>query len=131
MSLNARDLWKQTDQQRTIKMNAMKPVLTNLFAQLKSHAAKHPESPVFAFDVPSFVFGYPLFNHTEAIEYCKEFLEERGFQVWVSGSVLVISWIKPIKNTSTKSHVIPTGPSYRPFVYDDSTLEFLRSKINQ
>jgi hypothetical protein len=129
MSLNARDLWKQTDQQRTIKMNAMKPVLANLFALLKTHAAKYPDSPVFAFDVPSFVFGYPLFNHTEAIQYCKELLEERGFQVWISGSTLVISWIKPAKN-STKTFVPPQQVGYRPFVYDDSALELLRSKIN-
>ena len=130
--IKAQDLWKQVEQQKTIKMNAMKPVLSNLFSQLKTHAATHPESPVFAFDVPSFVFGYPLFDHREAVQYCKEFLEERGFQVWVTGSVLVISWIKPVKNTKTSSFVPPaTGPSYRPFVYDESAMEFLRSKINQ
>ena len=129
--LKAGDLWKQVEQQNTIKMNAMKPVLANLFAQLKTHATTHPESPVFAFDVPSFVFGYPLFDHKHAIQYCKETLEERGFQVWITNSTLVISWIKPTKHTS-KTFVPPSvAPSYRPFVYDDSALEFLRSKINQ
>lgn len=129
--LKANDLWKQTEQQHIVKMNAMKPVLANLFAQLKTHASCHPDSPVFAFDVPSFVFGYPLFDHKQAIQYCKETLEERGFQVWTTNSTLVISWIKPVKQSS-KGFVPPTtGPSYRPFVYDDSALEFLRSKINQ
>jgi hypothetical protein len=129
--LKAGDLWKQVEQQNTIKMNAMKPVLANLFGQLKTHAATHPESPVFAFDVPSFVFGYPLFDHKQAIQYCKETLEERGFQVWITNSTLVISWIKPAKQSS-RGFVPPVaGPSYRPFVYDDSTMEFLRSKINQ
>lgn len=129
--LKAQDLWKQVEQQNTIKMNAMKPVLANLFSQLKNHAIIHPESPVFAFDVPSFVFGYPLFDHKQAIQYCKETLEERGFQVWVTNSTLVISWIKPTKQSSKTFVPPPIGPSYRPFVYDESALDFLRSKISQ
>lgn len=122
--LKAQDLWKQVEQQKTIKMNAMKPVLTNLFAQLKTHAGLHPDSPVFAFDVPSFVFGYPLYDHKEAIQFCRETLEERGFQVWVSGSVLVISWIK-----SEKQKTLGNIASYRPFAYDPSAMEFLKTRI--
>lgn len=128
--LKAGDLWKQIEQQNTIKMNAMKPVLANLFAQLKTHAAIHPESPVFAFDVPSFVFGYPLFDHKQAIQYCKEILEERGFQVWITNSTLVISWIKPPKSQTKGFVPLSAGPSYRPFVYENSAMEFLRSKMN-
>jgi hypothetical protein len=128
--LKAGDLWKQVEQQNTIKMNAMKPVLANLFAQLKTHVAVNPESPVFAFDVPSFVFGYPLFDHRQAIQYCKEILEERGFQVWVANSTLVISWIKPMKQQSRSIVPQHSGPSYRPFVYENSAMEFLRSKMN-
>ena len=129
--LKAQDLWKQAEQQHVIKMNAMKPVLANLFQQLKTHAATHPDSPVFAFDVPAYVFGYPLFDHKQAIQYCKTVLEERGFQVWATNSTLVISWIKPEKGR-TASFVPPvSGPSYRPFVYDESAMEFLRSKVNQ
>lgn len=128
--IKAQDLWKQVEQQKTIKMNAMKPVLSNLFSQLKTHAATHPESPVFAFDVPSFVFGYPLFDHREAIQYCRECLEERGFQVWIAGTTLVISWLKPVKSSSKFIPPVTTGPSYRPFVYDEGAMDFLRSKIN-
>jgi len=128
--LKAKDLWKQADEQHLIKMNAMKPVLCNLFNQLKNHAARNPEAPYFVFDVPSYVFGYPLYDHQQAVKYVKETLEEQGFQVWISGvSTLVISWIKPTNKEKTTRFVLPQGPSYRPFVYDDSMMNFLRSKI--
>uniref|UniRef100_A0A6C0HL35 Uncharacterized protein n=1 Tax=viral metagenome TaxID=1070528 RepID=A0A6C0HL35_9ZZZZ len=130
--LRARDLWKQTEDLRSANMQAMRPVLTTLFAQVKTHAATNPNAPYMTFDVPSFVFGYPLYNHREAIDYIKETLEEQGFTVWVAyNGTLLISWMraangKARQTTSSK----PAGSAdYRPFVYDESAMEATLSRL--
>jgi uncharacterized protein YcgL (UPF0745 family) len=125
--LRARDLWKQTEDQRSASMQAMRPVLSTLFAQVKTHAATNPAAPYMTFDVPSFVFGYPLYNHREAIDYIKETLEEQGFTVWVAyNGTLLISWMKSGKVRQTTK--APTN-DYRPFVYDESAMEATLSRL--
>ncbi len=105
----------------------MRPVLAGLFNSIKVHAQQNPGSPFYAFDVPSFVFGYPLYDHAEAIVYVKETLEEQGFQVWyIPEATLLISWMKPPpKSGGPKPPPPKPGPDYRPFVYDESAFAYL------
>ena len=112
--LRASDLWKQEEQQRSINMQAMRPVLSNLCSQIKSHAATNPDAPYMAYDVPTFVFGYPLYKHTEAVQYVKETLEEQGFKVWIAyNGTLLISWIKSNTAKKTSSFEIGGLPAVR------------------
>lgn len=108
-------------------MRAMRPVLAGLFNSIKVHSQQNPDSPYYAFDVPSFVFGYPLYDHAEAIGYVKETLEEQGFQVWyIPAATLLISWMKPApKSGGPKPPPPKPGPDYRPFVYDESAFAYL------
>ena len=127
--LRARDLWKQTEDQRSVNMQAMRPVLTTLMAQIKTHATTNPSAPYMPFDVPSFVFGYPLYNHREAIDYIKETLEEQGFTVWVAYTgTLLISWMRSgkVRQSSSKP---ASSSDYRPFVYDESAMEATLSRL--
>lgn len=130
--LRAKDLWKQEEERKTAKMQAMRPVLSNLSSQLKLYAIQNPQAPYFVFDVPSFVFGYPLYDHREAVDYVRDALLEQGFQVWVATNLsLVISWIKP-QNQAPRIRAPPRssgGADYRPFVYDDSAMNFLQSRM--
>ena len=127
--LQAKELWKAEDERKAGRMRAMRPVLAGLFNAIKLQSQQSPTSPYYAFDVPSFVFGYPLFDHIEAIQYVQETLEEQGFQVWRAStpSILMISWMKPVKTQTRESSAKPTktGADYRPFVYDDSAFAFL------
>ena len=129
--LRARDLWKQTEDQRSANMQAMRPVLTTLMAQIKTHATTNPSAPYMPFDVPSFVFGYPLYNHREAIDYIKETLEEQGFTVWVAYTgTLLISWMRSGKvRQSSSSKPTSSSGDYRPFVYDESAMEATLSRL--
>jgi len=127
--LRATDLWKQQEQQKTASMQAMRPVLSNLCSQIKTHSAMNPHAPYMAYEVPSFVFGYPLYNHREAVAYVKETLEEQGFKVWVAGAMattLMISWIKPGKTTAKP---VAKSGDYRPFVYDEAAMEATLSRL--
>jgi len=128
--LRAKDLWKQEEERKTAKMQAMRPVLSNLSSQLKLHAIQNPQAPYFVFDVPSFVFGYPLYDHREAVDYVRDALMEQGFQVWVATNLsLVISWIKPQNQVPRMRAPPKSGADYRPFVYDDSAMNFLQSRM--
>jgi len=125
--LRATDLWKQQEQMRVVHMQAMRPVLSNLCSQIKTHAAANPHAPYMAYDVPSFVFGYPLYSHVEAVAYVKEALEEQGFKVWISGTyTLLISWIRPGK---AATRTAPKSGNYRPFVYDEAAMEATLSQL--
>jgi hypothetical protein len=124
--LQARELWKVEEERKSHRMKAMRPVLSGLFSEIKRHAQLNPESPMIAFNVPSFVFGYPLFDHGEAIVYVQETLEEQGFKVWIAPpATLMISWMKPVKQQKEVAKPPKTGPDYRPFVYDESAFAFL------
>lgn len=124
--LQAKELWKAAEERKAYHMRAMRPVLAGLSNDIKKHAQLNPDSPVFAFNVPSFVFGYPLYDHEEAIQYVHETLEEQGFRVWrVPPSILMISWIKPVKQQKESVKPPKPGPDYRPFVYDESAFAFL------
>ena len=125
--LRARDLWKQGEEQKNKRMAAMRPVLTQLFAKIKTHSFQYPDSPYMTFEVPTIVWGYPLYDIEEAIGYLHEVLTDQGFQVWfVQPRSLFISWLKPTKEEK-KSTVLPKT-EYRPFVYDDAAFEFLANK---
>jgi hypothetical protein len=130
--LRAKDLWKQEDERKTAKMQAMRPVLSNLSSQLKTYAIQNPAAPYFVYDVPTFVVGYPLYDHREAVEYVRDALAEQGFQVWIAQNLsLVISWFKP-QNTQPRLRAPPrSGADYRPFVYDDSAMDFLRHSMSR
>jgi hypothetical protein len=124
--LQAKELQKQADERKHSSLRAMRPVLTNLMASLKQHARQNPDSPYFAFDVTAFVFGYPLYDHQDAIDYIYDTLVENGYQVWKTPpSVLFISWMKPAKQVSSAPKAPKPGPDYRPCVYDESALSYL------
>lgn len=91
----------------------------------------NPEAPYTVCAVPSFCFGYPLYDVNEAVPYIKETLEEQGYQVWrVDGNNLFISWMKPEKQEGRSlGFKTKSTANYRPFVYDESNMQFLREKM--
>lgn len=100
-------------------MSAMRPVLGQLYAQIKKHAIHSPDAPYIVFEIPKFVFGYPLFQLSEAREYLIATLSESGFSVWpVNNEYLLIAWTK--QQTHRGRPTLLTN--YRPQVYDPVAL---------
>ena len=127
--LSASALWKQDDHRKIQRMSACRALLAQIFARIKNHAAVNTQAPYISYPVPSFCFGYPLYNVGEAIPYLKETLEEQGYQVWIiHPNTLFISWLKPDKVNNRP--IIPKArTNYRPMVYDESSLQILREKM--
>ena len=119
--LKAREVWEEQEDRRERRMQAMRPVLSQLYGQIRKQAIHAPNAPYVVFEVPGYVFGYPLFKLSEARDYIMKILTEGGYLAWVvDEKYILISWMKV--NGKTASHRPPLLTNYRPQVYDPSTL---------
>ena len=119
--LKARDVWNEQEERRERRMAAMRPVLAQLYAKIRAQAIHNANAPYVVFEVPNFVFGYPLFQVSEAREYLTKTLTDSGFLVWPvnDGKYLLVSWLK---TQARASHRPPLLTTYRPMPYDPSVM---------
>lgn len=124
--LKANDIWNEQEQRRSNRMAAMGPVIEQIQAKIKQQAIHNTNAPYILYEVPTYVFGYPLFSLKEAIQYLLTEFGRAGYWVWVvDEKFLFISWIKPVKTRDLGKPILVTN--YRPQVYDPSTLAFMNS----
>lgn len=103
-------------------MAAMRPVLAQLYAKVRKQAIHAPTSPYILFEIPTYVFGYPLFQLHEARDYLMNTLQTSGYLVWVvDEKFLLVSWIKTTSGRSN-SYRPPIVTNYRPQVYDPTSI---------
>jgi hypothetical protein len=120
--LKARDVWEEQEARKQQRMAAMRPVLAQLYAKIRKQAIHSPNAPYVVFEIPSYVFGYPLFQLTEAREYLLNTLQTTGYLVWVvDEKYLMVSWMKTTPG-KTGTYRPPLVTNYRPQVYDPTAL---------
>jgi hypothetical protein len=126
--LKAREVWDEQEARREQRMAAMRPVLAQLYGKIRRHAIHSPNAPYVVFEIPTYVFGYPLFQLSEARDYLLTTLQTSGFQVWVvDEKYLLVSWIKT-PGQKTSNYRPPLLTNYRPQVYDPVTLGSMTSR---
>ena len=119
--LRAREVWDEQEARKEQRMSAMRPVLAQLYAKIRKQAIHSPNAPYVLFEIPAYVFGYPLFQLTEAREYLTNTLQTTGYLVWVvDEKYLLVSWLKTA--TGRASYRPPLTTNYRPQVYDPVAL---------
>ena len=122
--LKANDLWKEQEERRENRMAAMTPVIAQIQAKIRQQAIHSPNAPYILYDVPTYVFGYPLFALKDAFEFLVREFSKAGYWVWiVENKFLFISWLKPMKGRDMGRPILTTN--YRPQVYDPTTLAFM------
>ncbi len=120
--LKAKDVWDEQENRREQRMAAMRPVLAQIHAKIRKQAIHSPNAPYIVTEIPEFVFGYPLYQLSEAREYLLKTLTASGFQVWpVNEKYLLVSWVKTT-NRNTGNYRPPLITNYRPQVYDPVAL---------
>jgi hypothetical protein len=128
--LKAGEVWKQQESRRLNRMAAMSPVMTQIQSKIRQQAVHNTKAPYIVYEVPSFVFGYPLYQMSEAIEFLLKEYVAAGYWVWVvDQKYLLISWIKPVKTRDMGMPILATN--YRPQVYDPSTIAFMARDPNE
>jgi len=117
--LRARDVWDEQEQRRSNRMAAMTPIIAQIQAKIKQHATHHSNAPYIVYEVPSYVFGYPLFGLKEAVDFLVAEFAKAGYWVWVvDEKYLFISWMKPVKTRDGPKQMLVTN--YRPMPYDQT-----------
>lgn len=117
--MKARDVWDEQEERKSNRMAAMNPIIAQIQAKIRSHAVHSPNAPYIVYEVPSYVFGYPLFPLKDAIEFLVSEFAKAGYWVWVvDAKYLFISWMKPVKTRDGGKPILATN--YRPQVYDPS-----------
>jgi hypothetical protein len=103
-------------------MAAMRPVLSQIQGQIRKQAIHSPNAPYIVYEVPPYVFGYPIYQLSEARDYLLKSLEDSGFLVWVvDEKYLLISWVK--RTSGNKASYRPQlTTNYRPMVYEQVNL---------
>ena len=116
--LKAKEVWEEQEARKEQRMSAMRPVLSQLYAKIRRQAIHAPNAPYVIFEIPTYVFGYPLFQLSEAKEYLIHTLQTSGFLVWVvDDKYLFISWVKT-PGGKHAAHRPPLLTNYRPMPYD-------------
>lgn len=122
--MRARDVWDEQEDRRVNRMAAMGPVITQIQAKIKQQAIHNTNAPYILYEVPTFVFGYPLYSLKEALDFLVSEFAKAGYWVWVvDQKYLFISWIKPVKTKDLGKPILATN--YRPQIYDPATLAFM------
>jgi hypothetical protein len=122
--LKAREVWNEQEGRRLNRMAAMSPVMTQIQAKIRQQCIHNTGAPYIIYEVPSFVFGYPLYKISEALEFLVKEYIAAGYWVWVvEQKYLLISWIKPVKTRDVGRPMLATN--YRPQVYDPSAIAFM------
>jgi hypothetical protein len=120
--LKAREVWDEQEARKEQRMAAMRPVLGQLHAQIRRQAIHAPNAPYVVYEVPSYVFGYPIYQFSEARDYLMDSLQKSGFLVWVvDEKYLLVSWVKT-QGGRSGSYRPPLITNYRPQVYDPHSL---------
>ena len=122
--LKARDVWDEQEQRRQNRMSAMIPVMTQIQAKIRTQSIHNTNAPYIVFEVPTYVFGYPLFKLNEAIDFLVQAYSKAGYWIWVvETKYLMISWIKPVKTRDGGKPILATN--YRPMAYEPSTMAWM------
>jgi len=122
--LKAREVWNEQEGRRLNRMAAMSPVMTQIQSKIRQQAVHNTNAPYIVYEVPSFVFGYPLYSLSEAMDFLIKEYSAAGYWVWiVEQKYLLISWIKPVKTRDIGKPILATN--YRPQVYDPSAIAFM------
>lgn len=90
--LRAQEIQQIETQRRNIKKETYKHILETFDKKIRS-CVNLGISHVLL-EVPSFVFGYPFFDHDAATVYLKRQLENLGYKVNRTEYALVVSWSK-------------------------------------
>ena len=125
--LKARDIWDEQEERKQNRMAAMGPVIIQIQNKIRQQAIHNSNAPYIVYEVPTYVFGYPLFQLTDAIQYLVTEFSKAGYWVWVvEGKYLVISWMKPVKSRDGGKAILTTN--YRPQAYDPSFFTFMENQ---
>jgi hypothetical protein len=128
--LKASEVWNEQEGRKANRMAAMIPVMAQIQSKIRTQAIHNSNAPYIVYEVPTYVFGYPLFSIQEASEFLIREYSKAGYWVWlVEEKYLVISWLKPVKSRDLGRPILTTN--YRPMIYSPEQTAFMARDPHQ
>lgn len=90
--INIEKLKKDAEERKRYKKRCFKKLLEMCLIKIEIVAVTDAKTTWF--EIPSFIFGYPSYNITEAAEYILKKLKKNGFKVnFLHPNLLFINWL--------------------------------------
>ena len=133
--MRANDVLKEQEERRENRMSAMTPVMEQIGAKIRQQSIHNARAPYILYEIPTYVFGFPLFDLKEAVDFLVREFSKAGYWIWVvdgntpNSKCLFISWVKPVKSRDLGKPILTTN--YRPSVYDPTSMAFMPHDPNR
>ena len=136
--INIDELHNEKNEKIKHKNEVYDIVLKRCHQRIKS-VAKVPEGPEYClYDVPSYIYGSPLYNMNNCILYLVKTLTENGFFAkYYNPNFIFISWEgkrnpKNFKSLQKKERKFKSIEDFKPtnsLVYDNKTLDIFKKNL--
>lgn len=103
--INANDIQSMINDKDKRKKHIFEEILKNCDTRIRQQIVHNEVCMVFR--IPSFMPGYPLYSHSEAVDYIYKKLIRQGFYVrMVDAETIYISWIPKKKKKVKKKSIL-------------------------
>ena len=137
--INIDELHNETKRVMERKKKIYDTVLVKCHQRIKLVAKLNPLTCWCFYVIPKFIYGIPLYNLEECLNYIVNHLNKNGFEVnYTHPNLLIISWInssnsKPKKSVTFGKNEYRSINDYKPtgnLVYNQSSLNLLNKKTH-
>lgn len=152
--INIDELHKKTREQREKKIKIYEEVLKKCHHRIKLVASLTPMNQWCFYLIPKVLFGMPLYNLAECVEYLVKMLSDNGFKVaYTHPNLLLITWfendqggqypnlvnMRQMVNTRSRPQISQSQNNYRSIdaykpsgnlIYNQNSFNLLEQKKN-
>ena len=137
--INIDELHNETKRVMERKKKIYDTVLVKCHQRIKLVAKLNPLTCWCFYVIPKFIYGIPLYNLEECLNYIVNHLNKNGFTVnYTHPNLLIISWVnssnsKPKKSVTFGKNEYRSINDYKPagnLVYNQSSLNLLNKKTH-
>lgn len=139
--ININDLYLEQQEKEKNKTNIYNNVLQKCHNKILTSSKINPYDQWCFFVIPKFIYGIPLYNQPECINYLATHLTKNGFKItYTHPNLLIITWFKEHTKQSQSKSIFPNSNTsfksindYKPsgnLIYNKNSLNILNNKKN-
>ena len=139
--ININDLYLEKQEKEKNKKSIYDNVLKKCHNKIVTSSKTNPYDQWCYFVIPKFIYGIPLYNQPECINYLVIHLTKNGFTIsYTHPNLLIITWFKANSKLIQPKSIFPNSNNnfksindYKPsgnLIYNKNSLNILNNKKN-
>ena len=139
--ININDLYLEKQEKEKNKKGIYDNVLKKCHNKIVTSSKTNPYDQWCYFVIPKFIYGIPLYNQPECINYLVIHLTKNGFTIsYTHPNLLIITWFKENSKLIQPKSIFPNSNNnfksindYKPsgnLIYNKNSLNILNNKNN-